>query len=122
MDLINVGYAVFLSIGGVAGYISKKSIPSLVFSLLFASLLVFTSRNLKTRASHLMPLLILLFLAGFMGKEYSSLKIKTLERKTHTIKKGYRSISTGKFMPSGLVSVTALLMALRSASIYLSLA
>lgn len=88
-DPLSILFAVLVFVGGLVGYLTKQSAPSLIAGSIFAALLAAATFYEGARKNPY-PLLVILFALGAMM--------------------GYRAISANKFMPSGLVALFAFIM------------
>ncbi|XP_071807603.1 transmembrane protein 14C-like [Asterias amurensis] len=92
-DVIGFGYAAFVAVGGLVGYMKAGSLVSLVMGLAMGGLAAFgasqTSRNPSNCLAILGASAILLFVMGM------------------------RFMNTGKFMPAGMLAALSLFMVVR---------
>lgn len=93
VDIVSLAYSVTVTAGGLMGYVSKGSIPSLMAGLAFGSLMGYGTYQTSNDPQNVnLSLVTSGLLAGVMG---------------------YRFFNTGKFMPAGLVFGLSLLMVAR---------
>ncbi|XP_037955333.1 transmembrane protein 14 homolog [Teleopsis dalmanni] len=98
IDLIGYFYAAIVAVGGVIGYVSADSIPSLAAGLTFGSLLALGAYfNSKLLPRPVLQLIVAAVLAGVMGARW------------------YR---TGKLMPPGMICLISSIMIVRNVVTY----
>ncbi|CAG5127120.1 unnamed protein product [Candidula unifasciata] len=85
VDLINLLYAVIISVGGIIGYARKGSVPSLAAGLLCGIVMIFGSIQ--------------------MGQDAKNVTLSLVTSAILTVVMGYRFSKSGKFVPAGVVTV-----------------
>eukprot|EP00026_Physarum_polycephalum_P024424 Phypoly_transcript_30952.p1 GENE.Phypoly_transcript_30952~~Phypoly_transcript_30952.p1 ORF type:complete len:102 (+),score=8.94 Phypoly_transcript_30952:91-396(+) len=94
-DIISLGFGLLVALGGVAGYVTKQSVPSLVAGVTTGSIVVYASQLAATN-----PRLANQLILGVCA--------------LLTVVMGLRFKNTGKVMPAGVVALLSILMAVRS--------
>ncbi|XP_074642457.1 transmembrane protein 14C-like [Tubulanus polymorphus] len=93
VDYIGYGYAAFIALGGIFGYVKAGSTMSLLSGLVCGGLLGVGAFQLSENPQNVhLALGTSVFLSGMMG---------------------FRFVNSGKFMPAGMVAVVSVLMAVR---------
>jgi len=87
MDYPGYVYSGLIALGGVMGYVKKKSVPSLAAGLLFGSLATYGAYSVSRNETFLPALGTTGLLTGVMGA---------------------RALKSGKLMPAGLIALLSL--------------
>ncbi len=87
---IVITFGLFVAFGGYIGYVNKGSMPSLVMGLSFGISLIVTGAmvGMHSKFGHIASLVLCVILALFFS---------------------WRYLSTGKFIPAGVVAIMSLL-------------
>ncbi|KAJ2519755.1 Transmembrane protein 14C [Coemansia sp. RSA 2049] len=95
-DVLGLGFAGLIALGGAIGYFKSDSVASLVSGLVFGALISLSAQLAagSSKSYNFVPAMVCLILSFLMGSRY---------------------VNSKKFMPAGMVAVISMLMAVRYA-------